>query len=218
MPADGRALFPETAFWAWTFGIVLALLFAYLSYAYWSVMIAISGAVLGFTLGVSLFQMIGFWDWIAVLAGLALAVVFGLLYFRFRDLFVMVSTGLTGAALVLYGIRLLHPLVLVPQGSGNLVHLPPDAGAWRGGRYADADFSGMSYYSEEQYRTPPPILITRDKPDVAWPTCQSRRQRGASDWTFPLTIQCWCFAYSFCAAFSRRRSASCSLSHTLASA
>lgn len=164
----GRALFPEAVFWGWVFGIVLALLFAFLAYAYWSVMMAISGGVLGFTLGVSLIQMIGFWDWIGVVVGIVLAVIFGALYFMFRDIFVMVSTGLAGAALVLYGLGYGSTALLgwfqFLQNQGNWITFILTLVLGTIGALVQLMiFSGMRYYSETA-RTAPPVIIVPGQP------------------------------------------------------
>jgi hypothetical protein len=161
----GRALLADSPFWGWVLGFGLAIVLAVISYAYWSVMIGLSGAILGFTLGTALAHMIGLWDWIALLAGLALAVAFGFLYFRFRDLFVMVSTGLTGAALVLYGIGFFIPWFAFLKDQGNwFTFLLTLALGVFGALVQVQIFRGMTYYSAVESRTPPPVLITRSNP------------------------------------------------------
>lgn len=161
----GQAIAPNSAIWGWVMGILFALLFAVAAYAYWSVMIGMSGALLGFALGVALMEMLGLWNWLAVVVGLALAVVFGYLYFVYRDLFVMFATGLTGAALVLYGIGHFIPWFSFLQNQGNWFTflLTLVLGILAGGVQMTL-FSGMQYYSIEGAKTPPPILITRTNP------------------------------------------------------
>lgn len=157
----GRALVPDSVFWGWVLAIILAVVLAVLSYAYWSAMVTISGAVLGFTFGTALIQMIGFWDWIGVLVGLALAVVFGALYFRYRDAFVMVSTGLSGAALVLYGIGYFIPWFSFLQNQGNwFTFLLTLVLGIFGAIVQLAIFSGMKYYAASAQATPP-VVVSR---------------------------------------------------------
>lgn len=161
----GLALAPNSQFWGWVLGIALAVLMAAVSYAYWSVMVGLGGALLGFTLGVALIEMLGWWNWIAVVVGLVLAVLFGALYFQYRDLFVMVSTALTGASLVFYGIGYFIPWFSFLRDQGNwFTFLLTLVLGVVGATAQMAIFAGMTYYSAAGSRTPPPVLITRGNP------------------------------------------------------
>ncbi len=161
----GLALAPNAPFWGWVLGIALALIMAVVSYAYWSVMVGLAGAILGFALGVALIEMLGWWNWIAVAVGIVFAVLFGALYFRFRDLFVMVSTALTGASFVFYGIGNFIPWFEFLKDNGNwFTALLTLVLGVIGAAVQMAIFSGMTYYSEAGSRTPPPVLITRGNP------------------------------------------------------
>jgi hypothetical protein len=77
--------------------VVLALILGALAFAAWSVVLAISGAVFGAGLGFGLGVALGGLGYVFALVG---AVVFGLLFFRFRDLAVILITALNGAWMI----------------------------------------------------------------------------------------------------------------------
>jgi hypothetical protein len=77
--------------------VVLALILGALAFAAWSVVLAISGAVFGAGLGFGLGVALGGLGYVFALIG---AVVFGLLFFRFRDLAVILITALNGAWMI----------------------------------------------------------------------------------------------------------------------
>src|SRR3954447_23728403 len=63
----------------WVLGIVFALLFALLAYLYYYVAVTIAMGMFGAAIGSGLVVALGIdWNWVAVLAGLVIGVVFGL--------------------------------------------------------------------------------------------------------------------------------------------
>jgi hypothetical protein len=77
--------------------VALALVLGALAFAAWSVALAISGAVFGAGLGFGLGVAIGGIGYVLAIIG---AVVFGLLFFRFRDFVVILITALNGAWMI----------------------------------------------------------------------------------------------------------------------
>ena len=99
------ALFPNNLFIAIVVGFGLAILFAILAFAAWSVMIAISGAVLGAALGVAIASGLNLLAWLGWLLILGLAVIGAILVWKIRDEVVIILTAVTGAAFVATGLR-----------------------------------------------------------------------------------------------------------------
>jgi len=103
------SLFPQSWFLALVIGFLLAVVLAVLAYAAWSVMVTISGAVLGGSLGASIAEGLNLWNglgaflaWILIIA---LAVLGGILVWKLRDEAVIVLTAVVGAGYVASGLR-----------------------------------------------------------------------------------------------------------------
>ena len=103
------SLFPQSWFLALVIGFLLAVVLAVLAYAAWSVMVTISGAVLGGSLGASIAEGLNLWNglgaflaWILIIA---LAVLGGILVWKLRDEAVIVLTAIVGAGYVASGLR-----------------------------------------------------------------------------------------------------------------
>lgn len=81
--------------------VALALVLGALAFAAWSVVLAVAGAIFGAGIGFGVGVALGGSGYLFAIIG---AVVFGLLFFRFRDLMVMVVTALNGAWMVVLGL------------------------------------------------------------------------------------------------------------------
>jgi hypothetical protein len=99
----------EGALWGFLLGLLFALVLGFLSYAYWSLLVTVGGAIIGFSLGYAFGEWLNLWNWISVIIGVGLAVVFGVLWFLFKDLMVMWLTALAGAGIVAAGLAYFWP-------------------------------------------------------------------------------------------------------------
>jgi predicted flap endonuclease-1-like 5' DNA nuclease len=85
-------------------GVVLAVVFAVLAYAFWSAMVAFGGLIMGGAIGVVIGTSLNLWDWLTVLMAIGLAIVFAALFFWIRNEMVIISTAVTGGTLVARGV------------------------------------------------------------------------------------------------------------------
>jgi predicted flap endonuclease-1-like 5' DNA nuclease len=104
------ALFPNSPFLAIVIGIILAIGLAILAYLAWSVMVTISGAVLGGSLGAAIADGLNLWKGpLGTLLGWVLILVLGAvgawLVWKLRDEVVIILTAIVGAAFVASGLR-----------------------------------------------------------------------------------------------------------------
>jgi|GEM_PF-734922 len=102
-------------------GVVLAIILALLAYPFWSIGVAIIGAVAGFMILAEL-ALVLLLPHVAVwLAGALGAVLLGYGFFQARDFFVMVTTAYNGAVQTLYGLGVIHGAVSFGFGQGNVL-------------------------------------------------------------------------------------------------
>jgi hypothetical protein len=101
----------EGAVWGFMLGILFALVLGVLAYAYWSLLVTVGGALIGFSLGYAFGEWLNLWDWVSVLIGVGVAVLFGALWFMFKDLMVMFLTAMAGAGIVAAGLAYFWPLI-----------------------------------------------------------------------------------------------------------
>lgn len=95
---------------SWTLAIVLALLFALIAYLYYEVSVSIAMGSIGFTLGASALVALGVtWNWVIVLAGLALGVVLAIVAIAgdLPAIILVVLSALAGASAIVGGLMLL---------------------------------------------------------------------------------------------------------------
>jgi predicted flap endonuclease-1-like 5' DNA nuclease len=85
-------------------GVVLAVVFAVLAYAFWSALVAFAGLIMGGALGVLIGTSLNLWDWLTVLLAIGLAIVFAALFFWVRNEMVIISTAITGGTLTARGV------------------------------------------------------------------------------------------------------------------
>jgi predicted flap endonuclease-1-like 5' DNA nuclease len=99
-------LFPDSWVLALAVGFGLALLFVLLAYTAWSLMVTISGVILGASLGAAIAAGLDLWNWLGWIIILGLAVVGGYLVWKIRDEVVIILTATAGAAFVATGLRI----------------------------------------------------------------------------------------------------------------
>lgn len=104
----GQNLFPSQPAVAFIVAVALAILFGILAYSAWSLLITISGALVGFGIGTQLAFALGLDQTGTLVAGILFAIVIGLLAYQARDLMVMVQTALLGAGTILFGLGALY--------------------------------------------------------------------------------------------------------------
>lgn len=162
----GRSLFPENPVFGWVIGIGLALLFAWIAYAAWSVLIGLGGAFLGFALGVSLGEWLHLWDWLSVVIGVVIAAGVGVLFFLAKDLMVMLITGLAGAAAIFSGLAYFMPTIFGWLGNEAnwLTFILTIVLGLLGFGVQMAVFAGQRMYSEPPPGGPPLVPASPTKP------------------------------------------------------
>ncbi len=102
-------------------GVVVAVVLAILAYPLWSFGVIAVGAALGFMILGELGLILNFPETGVILMGFLGAVILGFLFFRARDLFVMVATAYNGAAQVIYGLGLVHGALAIGLGQANFL-------------------------------------------------------------------------------------------------
>jgi predicted flap endonuclease-1-like 5' DNA nuclease len=85
-------------------GVVLAVVFAALAYAFWSAMVAFGGLIMGGALGIAIGTSLNLWGWLTALLAIGLGIVFAALFFWVRNEMVIISTSVTGATFVARGV------------------------------------------------------------------------------------------------------------------
>ncbi len=100
------ALFPNSWVVALVVGIVLAIIFFLLAYTVWSVMVTISGIILGGAIGAAIAHGLNLWTWLGWIVIIVLAVLGGILVWRIRDEVVIILTAISGAGFVASGLRI----------------------------------------------------------------------------------------------------------------
>jgi hypothetical protein len=102
-------------------GLGAALVLAVLAYPLWSIGVIVIGAALGFMILSSLGIAINASQGVVVLLGGGGAAVVGVLFYRSKDLFVMMATAFNGAVQVVYGLGLFFPALAFGDGRADLL-------------------------------------------------------------------------------------------------
>jgi hypothetical protein len=119
----GHSWLPASHPWlSLAIGFGAAIVLAALAYPLWSMGVVIVGAVLGFMILISLGLTLNASQTVQLLLGISGAAAFGLLFYLFRDLLVMLTTAFNGAALVVFGLGC-HIPALACGGKANLPDL-----------------------------------------------------------------------------------------------
>lgn len=115
--AFGAGLFAELAdesflgtALGWVSGFVFAVIFALLAYLYYAVAVILAMAAFGYAIGAGLVVALGIdWSWVAVLVGVAIGALFGLLAVvgNMPMVVLAVASSLAGAISVVAGLMLL---------------------------------------------------------------------------------------------------------------
>lgn len=98
----------------WVLGLVFALVFAVFAYLYYAVGVVLAMAAIGFSLGTGLVVALGIdWDWLLVLVGTALGVLFGLVAVvaDAPTLLLIALSAAGGALVVVAGLMLVFGVV-----------------------------------------------------------------------------------------------------------
>ena len=102
-------------------GVIAAVILSILAYPLWSIGVIAVGAALGFMILGELGLALNFPEIGVILLGILGALVLGFLFYRARDLFVMVATAYNGAAQVIYGLGLVHAALAIGIGRANFL-------------------------------------------------------------------------------------------------
>lgn len=104
-------------------GIAAAILMAVLAYPLWSIGVFVIGAALGIVISGSIAIVLGASQSAMILLGAFSAAAVGFLFYLLRDLLVMLTTALSGAVEVVYGIGCFIPILTFRYVSPNLLAL-----------------------------------------------------------------------------------------------
>lgn len=102
-------------------GVAAAVVLGILAYPLWSFGVIAVGAALGFMILGELGLVLNLPEIGVILLGLLGAVILGFLFYRTRDLFVMVATAYNGAVQVVYGLGLFHAAFALGLGRANFL-------------------------------------------------------------------------------------------------
>ncbi|WP_146847794.1 DUF4203 domain-containing protein [Cellulomonas terrae] len=94
----------------WVTGFVFAVIFAVLAYLYYAVAVILAMAAFGYAIGAGLVVALGIdWSWVAVLSGVALGAIFGIVSVvgNMPMVVLAVASSLAGAVSVVAGVMLL---------------------------------------------------------------------------------------------------------------
>lgn len=115
--AFGAGLFAELAdesflgtALGWVAGLIFAVLFAVLTYFFYAVAVVLAMAAFGYVIGAGLIVALGIdWNWVAVLLGVAVGLVFGVLAVagNLPMVVLSVASSIAGAVSVVAGVMLL---------------------------------------------------------------------------------------------------------------
>jgi hypothetical protein len=116
----GQSLVPASHPWiALVIGFGAAVILAMLAYPLWSIGVIVIGAALGFMILSSLGIALNASQGVLILLGILGATVVGVLFYRARDLFVMLATAFNGAVQLVYGLGLIFPALAFGGGRSN---------------------------------------------------------------------------------------------------
>lgn len=119
---------------AWIVGLVVAVVFGLLAYAYFVAAVVLTFALMGFVLGSGLVVALGIeWNWVAILVGVLVGALLGVaaLATRLPMLILAVVTAGAGAATVVGGLMLLFDVVDSSEiGQGGVVDQIEASGWW----------------------------------------------------------------------------------------
>lgn len=109
---------------SWVVGLLVALLFAVLAYFFYAFSVVLAFAGLGFTLTSAVLSLIQLdWNWLVVLLGTAVGIVFGIIAIAMRLPLVTLAVGsaFLGSAVVIYGLMLMFNTAQLGDFSNGIV-------------------------------------------------------------------------------------------------
>ena len=117
----GQAFYPANPMISLLVGVIVAVILAILAYPLWSIGVIAVGAALGFMILGELGLALNLPETGVILLGMLGALILGFMFYRSRDLFVMVATAYNGAAQVIYGLGLVHAALAIGVGRANFL-------------------------------------------------------------------------------------------------
>ena len=118
----GQSFYPAShPFMAILIGVIAAVVLALLAYPLWSLGVVAVGAALGFMILGELGLVLNLPEIGVILLGIMGGVILGFLFFRARDLFVIVATAYNGAVQVIYGLGLFQASLAIGLGQSNFL-------------------------------------------------------------------------------------------------
>jgi hypothetical protein len=118
----GQAFVPASHPWlALLIGVGAAVFMAMLAYPLWSIGVIMIGAALGFMILCSVGIALNASQGTFILLGVLGASATGFLFYRTRDLIVMMATAFNGGVQVVYGLGLFFPILAFGRGRSNFL-------------------------------------------------------------------------------------------------
>ena len=117
----------------WVVGVIVAVLFAWLAYAYYAVAVLIAVASLGFATGVAVMAALGItWNWLVVAVAMIIAVLIGIaaLSLDVPSILLVVLSTLGGASVAVSGVMLIVGVLSLADFTDSAATSYPAAAGW----------------------------------------------------------------------------------------
>ena len=127
----GQGFLATTA--GWVVGLIMAIVFAWLAYAYYAVAVLIATASLGFAAGAALMAALGVtWNWLIILVAIVVAVGIGVaaLTVNMPAVLLIVLSTLGGASVAVSGLMLVLGVLTIADLTDPAVTANPAHGWW----------------------------------------------------------------------------------------
>ncbi len=127
----GESFLAGTA--GWVVGVIVAMVFAWLAYAYYAVAVLIAVASLGFASGVAIMAALGItWNWLIIVVAMVIAVAIGVaaLSIDVPSILLVVLSTLGGASVAVSGILLISGAVSLADFTDPEATTYPAAAGW----------------------------------------------------------------------------------------
>ena len=127
----GQSFLATTA--GWVVGLIMAIVFAWLAYAYYAVAVLIATASLGFAAGAALMAALGVtWNWLIILVAIVVAVGIGVaaLTVNMPAVLLIVLSTLGGASVAVSGLMLVLGVLTIADLTDPAVTANPAHGWW----------------------------------------------------------------------------------------
>ncbi len=117
----------------WVVGVIVAMIFAWLAYAYYAVAVLMAVASLGFATGVAVMAALGItWNWLIIVVAVVLAVAIGVaaLSVDVPSMLLVVLSTLGGASVAISGLLLITGAVSLADFTDPAATAYPAASGW----------------------------------------------------------------------------------------